>query len=265
MSKGQSQRPGQPYCDFADAVSRARADFLTAAAARQHQLAVGGVIKLPVMDKQGNPVRMHTADCKTPNSCRCEVLYVDKVVMPSERALEFELGRLDPIGPVEQAVPEPPGRTRAEIEAEGARYVDLFYNSVKVLVDLGMPLPQIAPPARSRRRRRRSKSRRPKRSRSERRRATLPLTPVSSRILEQLARKYGRLVDIRSSCRWHWFHGDNATSKKTSSTSIERLFRSPREQSQIENLCLQFEANFTNRPLSLSLSYSRASRLMFPA
>jgi hypothetical protein len=32
-------------------------------------------------------------------------------------------------------------------EAEGARYVDLFYSSVKVLVDLGVPLPHIAPPA----------------------------------------------------------------------------------------------------------------------
>jgi hypothetical protein len=147
MSKGQSQRPGQPYRDFADAVSRARADFLTAAAARHHQLAVGGVIKLPAMDKQGNPVRMHEPDCKNPKACRCEIVYVDKVAMPSERALEFELDRLDPVGRVEEPMPEPLGRTRAEIEAEGARHIDLFYNSVKVLVDLGVPLPQIAPPA----------------------------------------------------------------------------------------------------------------------
>jgi hypothetical protein len=147
MSKGQNQRPGQPYRDFADAVSRARADFLATAAVRHHQLAVGGVLKLPAMDKQGNPVRVHTPECKTPSSCRCEILYVDKVVMPSERALEFELDRLDPIGPVEEQMPEQPGRTRAEIEAEGARHIDLFYSSVKVLVDLGVPLPQIAPPA----------------------------------------------------------------------------------------------------------------------
>ncbi len=117
------------------------------AAARHHQLAVGGVIKLPAMDKQGNPVRMHTPECKTPLSCRCEVIYIDKVVMPSERALEFELDRLDPIGPAEEQMPEQPGQTRAEIEAEGARHIDLFYSSVKVLVDLGVPLPQIAPPA----------------------------------------------------------------------------------------------------------------------
>ena len=44
-------------------------------------------------------------------------------------------------------MPEPLGRTRAEIEAEGTRHIDLFYSSVKVLVDLGVPLPQIAPPA----------------------------------------------------------------------------------------------------------------------
>jgi len=147
FAKGRTQRPGQPYRDFLDAATRARADFVTMAAARHHQLAVGGVIKLPAMDKQGNPVRLHTPDCQNQNSCRCEVVYVDKVVMPSERALEFELDRLDPIGPVEEPMPEQPGRTRAEIEAEGAQYVDLFYNSVKVLVDLGMPLPQIAPPA----------------------------------------------------------------------------------------------------------------------
>jgi len=147
FAKGRTQRPGQPYRDFWDAATRARADFVTMAAARHHQLAVGGVIKLPAMDKQGNPVRMHTDECKTPNSCRCEVIYIDKVVMPSERALEFELDRLDPIGPAEEQMPEQPGQTRAEIEAEGARHIDLFYSSVKVLVDLGVPLPQIAPPA----------------------------------------------------------------------------------------------------------------------
>lgn len=146
LQKGRNQKAGL-YRDFSDAVSRARADFLSIAAARHHQLAVGGVLKLPAMDKQGNPVRMHEADCKAPNSCRCEVLYVDKVVMPSERALEFELDRLDPIGPVEETMPEQPARSKAELEAEGARYVDLFYSSVKVLVDLGVPLPQIAPPA----------------------------------------------------------------------------------------------------------------------
>src|SRR5208282_2154163 len=124
---------GRPYRDFWDAATRARADFVTMAAARHHQLAVGGVIKLPAMDKQGNPVRMHTDECKTPNSCRCEVIYIDKVVMPSERALEFELDRLDPIGPAEEQMPEQPGQTRAEIEAEGARHIDLFYSSVKVL------------------------------------------------------------------------------------------------------------------------------------
>jgi hypothetical protein len=108
MKKGESQRPGQPYRDFADAVSRARADFLTTAAARHHQLAVGGVIELPAMDKEGNPVRIHTPDCNNQKACRCKIVFVDKVVMPSERALEFELDRLDPVGRVEEPMPEPP-------------------------------------------------------------------------------------------------------------------------------------------------------------
>jgi hypothetical protein len=34
-------------------------------------------------------------------------------------------------------------KSRAEIEAEGAKYLDLFYGGVKILVDLGVPLPQI--------------------------------------------------------------------------------------------------------------------------
>jgi hypothetical protein len=70
----------------------------------------------------GNPVRIHESDCKNQKGCRCEIVYVDKVVMPSERALEYELDRLDPVGRVEEPMPELPGRTKAEIEAEGARY-----------------------------------------------------------------------------------------------------------------------------------------------
>jgi len=147
FAKGRTQRPGQPYRDFLDAAMRARADFVTVAAARHHQLAVGGVIKLPAMDKDGNPVRAHEPDCKTPSSCRCEIVFVDKVVMPSERALEFELDRLDPIGQTEEQMPELPTQTKAELEAEGARYLDLFAGGIKILVDLGVPLPQIAPPA----------------------------------------------------------------------------------------------------------------------
>lgn len=35
----------------------------------------------------------------------------------------------------------------AELKAEGARYLDLFAGGIKILVDLGVPLPQLQPPA----------------------------------------------------------------------------------------------------------------------
>jgi len=91
------------------------------AAARHHQLAVGGVIKLPAMDKQGNPVRMHTPECKTPLSCRCEVIYIDKVVMPSERALEFELSVKLVRGISPAAAASLPLRTNASSSREARR------------------------------------------------------------------------------------------------------------------------------------------------
>jgi hypothetical protein len=100
------------------------------------QCATGAVIELPVADKEGNPVR--DADGK--------VITAPKVMLPNDRLMMYLADRTIPR---EEDKPEVAVATksRAEIEAEGARYVDLFYNSVKVLVDLGMPLPQIAPPA----------------------------------------------------------------------------------------------------------------------
>jgi hypothetical protein len=131
LAKGRTQKPGRPYRNFLDAVERAHADFLAVAAARHHQLAIGGVIQLPVMDKANNPVR--DADGN--------LIYIEKVVMPSERALQFELDRLDPV--VAEIEPEMPDKTKAELEAEALQYVDLFSGGIKILLDLGVPLPQI--------------------------------------------------------------------------------------------------------------------------
>jgi hypothetical protein len=44
-----------------------------------------------------------------------------------------------------QAGIEPP-KSRAELEAEGAQYIDLFRSAVQILVDLGVPLPQLDRP-----------------------------------------------------------------------------------------------------------------------
>jgi hypothetical protein len=100
------------------------------------QCATGAVVELPVMDKEGNPVKDKDG----------KYITAPKVMLPNDRLMMYLADRTIPR---EEDKPEVAVATksRAEIEAEGARYVDLFYNSVKVLVDLGMPLPQIAPPA----------------------------------------------------------------------------------------------------------------------
>jgi hypothetical protein len=99
------------------------------------QCATGAVIELPVADKEGNPVRDKDG----------KVITAAKVMLPNDRLMMYLADRTIPREedePVTVAT-----KSKAELEAEGARYVDLFYSSVKVLVDLGVPLPQIAPPA----------------------------------------------------------------------------------------------------------------------
>ena len=44
-----------------------------------------------------------------------------------------------------QASIEPP-KSQAELDAEGAQYIDLFRGAVQILVDLGVPLPQLDRP-----------------------------------------------------------------------------------------------------------------------
>jgi hypothetical protein len=95
--------------------------------ARHHQLAIGGVLTLPASDKFGNPVR--DADGN--------IIFVEKVVMPSERALEFEIARREPIDDQGAAMPELPGQTHAEQAAAAAQMACLFSDAVQVLVDLG--------------------------------------------------------------------------------------------------------------------------------
>jgi len=55
-----------PTCEtttFADAVEKARAEYLTLAVSRLNKLAVGGIVPLPAYDKEGNPIRKHASDC----------------------------------------------------------------------------------------------------------------------------------------------------------------------------------------------------------
>ena len=135
LRKGEAAKSGL-YRDFFDGVTRAQARYRLLLAGRMKQCATGAVVELPVMDKEGNPVRDKDG----------KVITAPKVMLPNDRLMMYLADRTIPR---EEDEPEVTVATKskAELEAEGARYVDLFYSSVKVLVDLGVPLPQIAPPA----------------------------------------------------------------------------------------------------------------------
>jgi hypothetical protein len=87
------------------------------------------------MDKFNNPVR----------DAEGNLVFVEKVIMPSERALEFELDRLDPVEGLRLDMqPAIPGRTAAEQLAVDAEYFEPFLEGIRTLLNLGVPLPEIA-------------------------------------------------------------------------------------------------------------------------
>jgi hypothetical protein len=78
-----------------DAIARARADYHAICFARHHPLSVGAVLRLPQMDKFGNPVRH---DCKRlhdgePCEASGQIVFTEKVVMPDIRGLQFKSRR----------------------------------------------------------------------------------------------------------------------------------------------------------------------------
>jgi hypothetical protein len=99
--------------------SRARADFHAICFARHHQLSVGAVLQLPQMDKFGNPVRGEDGN----------IMFVEKVVMPDIRGLQFEIERYDPRLKPSSEPPPPagPDLNSAEAIADGAKLMDLYY------------------------------------------------------------------------------------------------------------------------------------------
>jgi hypothetical protein len=85
LAAGKRQRRGR-LRDFADAVSRARGEYLVMVAAHHHRLALGGVFQFRILDKYGNPVRDRYGN----------IQYMKKVVRPNLRALEWALERAEP-------------------------------------------------------------------------------------------------------------------------------------------------------------------------
>jgi hypothetical protein len=97
------------------------------------------VVKIVKFDKRGAPVR----DPKTN-----EIQYVDRVFLPSERALQFELDRLDDQRPLAiadaaeqlQVSPESLMTDEEKVRAAAAQ-IDLFRAALEISFNLGMPLP----------------------------------------------------------------------------------------------------------------------------
>ena len=148
-TKGALQRRG-PYRDFLDATERAAADFLGMAAGRHHQLATGGVLRLPHVDEKGAPVRDHVEDCeekeKERPKCACPVMITERVVMPSESALRYELDRLDPQGTPGEGVAVLPGLSEADRVARATVHFDLLVDALQTMSSLGVELAQLMPP-----------------------------------------------------------------------------------------------------------------------
>ena len=68
---------------------------------------------------------------------------VNKAASGDHRAMNLLLRLADSNLPQMDAEAEK--KTQAELIEESARYLDLFYNGVRILVELGVPLPQIKP------------------------------------------------------------------------------------------------------------------------
>jgi hypothetical protein len=135
LRKGRLEKAEPAYKEFATAVGKARADFLALAARRLAQLAVGGTMDLPKYDRNNNLIR--NADD--------EIVYEEKFFPPNPNALMHILDRIDPEpnGSPQPDLPMVPELTDEEAIREAAGYLDLFRGGIQVLLDLGVPLPQI--------------------------------------------------------------------------------------------------------------------------
>ena len=115
-------------------------------------LSLGLIITLPAYDKTGSPIRKHEKDCAATGPCQCELVMVEKVLLPNPQVLMWTMDRADP-QPREPEAEAPhsstPELTRAEQIAEASKYFDLFRAGIQTLLDLGVPLPAIAASARA--------------------------------------------------------------------------------------------------------------------
>jgi hypothetical protein len=133
------QRNSGPYREFLEAYTRARGDYRLLRATRHREIAVGGIEKKPA-----------TVEGTIKRDENGEVVWQEQWREPNVRALEWEMERDEPetYGRRSEAAPqadvtiESP-KSKAELEAEAAQMFDTFLGAVRILIDLGVPPPQI--------------------------------------------------------------------------------------------------------------------------
>lgn len=137
------QRNSGPYREFLEAYTRARGDYRLQRATRHHEIAIGGIEKKPATIEGTNIIK------RDENG---QIVWKEHWREPNIRALEWEMQRDEPETyglrpePALQAVVSESPKSKAELEAEAAQYLDLFSGGIKILLDLGVPLPQIGVP-----------------------------------------------------------------------------------------------------------------------
>ena len=137
------QKNSGPYREFLEAYTRTRGDYRLQRATRHHEIAIGGIEKKAATiegtniikrDENGQIVWRNTGENPTsePWSGKCNAMNRRRTASGQKRAL--------------QAVVSESPKSKAELEADAAQYLDLFSGGIKILLDLGVPLPQIGVP-----------------------------------------------------------------------------------------------------------------------
>lgn len=140
LRKGREENAEPIYREFADAVEKARAEFLAVAARRMGQMAIGGVLTLPKYDKANQLSR----------GADGEIEWEERYFPPNVNALAHVLDRIDPqpnLEPQQPGVPTPSEMSQEEQVARAAQHYDLWRESIRIMLELGVPMPQLALPA----------------------------------------------------------------------------------------------------------------------
>jgi hypothetical protein len=136
LRKGRLEKAEPIFKEFADAVEKARSEFLAVAARRLAQLAIGGTLDLPAYDKQNRLIR----------DANDEIVFEPRYFPPNPQALMHVLDRIDPmpnLEPQQPGMPMAAEMTDAEQLAEAAKHYDFFSEVFRTMVELGHPVQRL--------------------------------------------------------------------------------------------------------------------------